>query len=65
MPLLVDYPWGELGKATVVDVGCGAGDSGIDVMKMYPDISWVFQDLNKQVLADVEKVDLQRMGRYG
>lgn len=56
MPLLVDYPWGELGPATVIDVGCGAGDSGIDVMKMYPDINWVFQDISPQVLKDVEKV---------
>ncbi|KAJ9606192.1 hypothetical protein H2200_009153 [Cladophialophora chaetospira] len=55
MPLLVDYPWGELGEATVVDVGCGAGDSGIDVMKMYPQIKWAFQDLSAQVLADVKK----------
>jgi 16S rRNA G1207 methylase RsmC len=54
--LLVDYPWHELGKITVVDVGCGAGDSGIDVMKTYPDISWVFQDISKDVLEEVKKV---------
>lgn len=51
----MDYPWAELGKATVIDVGCGPGDSGIDVMKLYPDLHWVFQDFGG-VLESVKKV---------
>jgi len=53
--LLIDYPWGKLGSVTVVDLGCGAGDSGIDVLMRYPDLKWVFQDFGP-VLEGVKKV---------
>lgn len=53
--LLTDYPWAELGSATVVDLGCGAGDSGIDVLMRFPNLKWVFQDFNP-VLDGVKKV---------
>ncbi|KAK6369519.1 hypothetical protein LTS17_009425 [Exophiala oligosperma] len=52
--LLTDYPWGDLGDATVIDVGCGAGDSGIDVMKKYPRLKWTFQDFD-HVLKTVKE----------
>ncbi|KAK4940363.1 hypothetical protein LTR10_019469 [Elasticomyces elasticus] len=52
--LLTDYPWAELGSATVVDLGCGAGDSGIDVLMRFPNLKWVFQDFNP-VLDGVKK----------
>jgi hypothetical protein len=53
--LLSDYPWGDLGNATVIDIGCGAGDSGIDVLRTYPQLNWVFQDFG-HVLKQVQKV---------
>ncbi|KAI1608899.1 S-adenosyl-L-methionine-dependent methyltransferase [Exophiala viscosa] len=52
--LLTDYPWGKLGSVTIVDLGCGAGDSGIDVLKRCPDIKWIFQDFGP-VLEGVKK----------
>ncbi|CAK7222049.1 hypothetical protein SBRCBS47491_004736 [Sporothrix bragantina] len=44
-PLLLDYPWGELGSARVIDVGCGPADSGFDILQKYPKLTWVLQDL--------------------
>ncbi|ORY03752.1 S-adenosyl-L-methionine-dependent methyltransferase [Clohesyomyces aquaticus] len=43
--LINDYPWEALGDAKVIDLGCGMGDSGIDVLKKFPRLSWVYQDL--------------------
>ena len=43
--LLGDYPGGELGDVTVVDLGAGMGDSGVDVMRRFQGIRWVYQDL--------------------
>ncbi|KEF59858.1 uncharacterized protein A1O9_04706 [Exophiala aquamarina CBS 119918] len=59
--LLTDYPWWELGEATVIDVGCGPGDSGIDVMKKYPDLGWVFQDF-EAVLENVKRAIPDELG---
>lgn len=53
--LLSDYPWAELGNSTVVDVGCGPGDSGIDVLHEYPQLNWIFQDFG-HVIEQVKKV---------
>ncbi|KAJ4290825.1 hypothetical protein N0V90_010020 [Kalmusia sp. IMI 367209] len=43
--LLEDYPWQELGKVKVIDIGAGTGDSGMDIMRKYPELTWVYQDL--------------------
>ncbi|KAH6999409.1 S-adenosyl-L-methionine-dependent methyltransferase [Ilyonectria destructans] len=43
--LLHDYPWGDLGAATVVDLGSGPGDVGLDLLRHYPQLRWTFQDL--------------------
>jgi hypothetical protein len=53
--LLNDYPWGELGDATVIDLGAGMGDSGVDVMRQYPRLRWIYQDL-PTVIGSLEKV---------
>jgi hypothetical protein len=53
--LLEDYPWGEIGEATVVDLGAGAGDSGMDVMRNHTKIKWVYQDL-EPVIEALKKV---------
>lgn len=43
--LLNDYPWSELGNATIVDLGAGTGDSGMDVMRKFGGFNWIYQDL--------------------
>ncbi|OCH89739.1 S-adenosyl-L-methionine-dependent methyltransferase [Obba rivulosa] len=43
-PLYVDYPWGDLGAATVVDVGGGVGGMSLDLAKMYPKLNFVVED---------------------
>ncbi|KUJ06319.1 S-adenosyl-L-methionine-dependent methyltransferase [Mollisia scopiformis] len=43
--LLCDYPWAELGSAKVIDLGSGTGDCGMDLMRKFPQFSWVYQDL--------------------
>ncbi|KXH47147.1 hypothetical protein CNYM01_12547 [Colletotrichum nymphaeae SA-01] len=47
--LLNDYPWHENPKARVVDVGCGPGDSGFDIMRHNPELHWTFQDLQPAI----------------
>ncbi|KPI41905.1 uncharacterized protein AB675_5495 [Cyphellophora attinorum] len=45
--LLGDYPWEELNEGSVIiDLGAGAGDSGMDVMRKFPNkhFKWVYQD---------------------
>ena len=39
-----DYPWGDLGNATVVDVGGGFGGFDIQLSHLYPDLKFVVQD---------------------
>ncbi|KAH7392868.1 S-adenosyl-L-methionine-dependent methyltransferase [Pyrenochaeta sp. MPI-SDFR-AT-0127] len=43
--LLQDFPWSERGDAHVIDVGCGPGDSGVDILRQNPGLRWTFQDL--------------------
>ncbi|KXH59668.1 hypothetical protein CSAL01_04748 [Colletotrichum salicis] len=47
--LLNDYPWHESPRARVVDVGCGPGDSGFDIMRHNPELHWTFQDLQPAI----------------
>ncbi|KAL9034022.1 MAG: hypothetical protein Q9214_007235, partial [Letrouitia sp. 1 TL-2023] len=39
-----DYPWAELGEATVVDVGGGVGGFAIQLSQLYPKLKFVIQD---------------------
>ena len=52
--LLNDYPWEDLGEATIIDLGAGAGDSGIDVMRKFQGFKWVYQDF-APVLDSLQK----------
>lgn len=49
-----DYPWGELGEATVVDVGGGLGGFDIQLSHLYPDLKFVVQDRGP-VISQAEK----------
>ncbi|KAH7155954.1 S-adenosyl-L-methionine-dependent methyltransferase [Dactylonectria macrodidyma] len=44
-PLVHSYAWSELGDSVVVDLGCGPGDSAMDILRQYPRLRWVFQDV--------------------
>ena len=55
--LLSEYPWADLGNATVVDLGAGVGDSGMDVMRRFPQLKWIYQDL-EPVIEALKKVNL-------
>ncbi|KAI1373457.1 S-adenosyl-L-methionine-dependent methyltransferase [Hypoxylon crocopeplum] len=41
---VVDYPWGELGDATVVDIGGGIGGFPLQLSELYPKLNFVVQD---------------------
>lgn len=43
-PHLLDYPWKDLGRATVVDVGGGQGGFPMQLSRLYPDLDFVVQD---------------------
>jgi hypothetical protein len=59
--LLNDYPWDELGDATVIDLGAGMGDSGMDVVRQYPRLKWVYQDLDPVIDALEQVCPFPRM----
>ncbi|KAI1486903.1 hypothetical protein F5X96DRAFT_673201 [Biscogniauxia mediterranea] len=39
-----DYPWADLGQATVVDVGGGVGGFSMQLCAVYPELHFVVQD---------------------
>ncbi|RYP31586.1 hypothetical protein DL767_005695 [Monosporascus sp. MG133] len=43
-PHVFDYPWGELGNGTVVDVGGGQGGFLLQLSRLYPNLRLVLQD---------------------
>ncbi|KAL4250249.1 Mitogen-activated protein kinase [Abortiporus biennis] len=43
-PLHSDYPWADLGNATIVDVGGGVGGMCIELSKKYPNLKYIVQD---------------------
>ncbi|KAI5925278.1 S-adenosyl-L-methionine-dependent methyltransferase [Camillea tinctor] len=43
-PLVFDYPWGGLGRATLVDVGGGIGGFSLQLSRVYPSLNFVIQD---------------------
>ncbi|KAL4250264.1 O-methyltransferase COMT-type [Abortiporus biennis] len=43
-PLYSDYPWAELGDATIVDVGGGVGGMCMDLSRDYPKLNFVIED---------------------
>ncbi|KAL8680153.1 MAG: hypothetical protein Q9186_003620 [Xanthomendoza sp. 1 TL-2023] len=44
MAHLYDFPWEDLGTATIVDVGGGLGGFDIQLSHLYPDLKFVVQD---------------------
>ncbi|RYO89405.1 hypothetical protein DL766_010432 [Monosporascus sp. MC13-8B] len=51
-----NFPWGELGNGTVVDVGGSQGFACFAVARNFPSLSFVVQDLEPVVLAAEEQV---------
>ncbi|KAL2796211.1 S-adenosyl-L-methionine-dependent methyltransferase [Aspergillus keveii] len=45
------FPWGELGEATVVDVGGGNGHVSIALAEAYPKLSFIVQDLDGAITS--------------
>ncbi|KAH9925251.1 S-adenosyl-L-methionine-dependent methyltransferase [Fomitopsis serialis] len=45
LSLIHDFPWGSLGKGTVVDVGGGIGSMSLTLAKAFPDLCFVVEDL--------------------
>ncbi|KAF4547591.1 O-methyltransferase domain-containing protein 5 [Elsinoe fawcettii] len=52
--LLHDFPWEKLDAVQVIDVGCGPGDVGLDVLKLNASLKWCFQD-KAQVLEQTKE----------
>ena len=49
--LLKHYPWGAIGKGTIVDVGGSHGSRGIAIAEKYPSLHCIVLDL-PEVVAD-------------
>ncbi|KAL2859608.1 S-adenosyl-L-methionine-dependent methyltransferase [Aspergillus pseudodeflectus] len=45
------FPWGDLGEATVVDVGGGNGHVSIALAEAYPSLSFIVQDLEGAITS--------------
>ncbi|KAI1499394.1 O-methyltransferase [Biscogniauxia marginata] len=50
-----DYPWQDLGSATVVDVGGGVGGFPMQLYSTYPELKFVVQD-QPAMIAEAEQV---------
>ena len=55
--LLNDYPWGDLGHATVVDVGGGRGAVSIALATQFPNLRCIVQDLEEPVQSGRQALD--------
>ncbi|TCD63172.1 hypothetical protein EIP91_005869 [Steccherinum ochraceum] len=54
-PLYYDYPWQNLGSATVVDVGGGVGGFSLELSKIHSNLKFVIED-RPAVLKQAETV---------
>ena len=52
-PLINNYPWNELGTATMVDVGGSHGETSIAIAQHFPLLSCIVQD-RPEVIAEKE-----------
>ncbi|OSX62842.1 hypothetical protein POSPLADRAFT_1140646 [Postia placenta MAD-698-R-SB12] len=44
VPIFADYPWGDLGKRVIVDVGGGIGGLSLQLAMRFPKLQFVVQD---------------------
>ncbi|KAI0381216.1 S-adenosyl-L-methionine-dependent methyltransferase [Hypomontagnella monticulosa] len=51
-----NFPWGDLGTGTVVDVGGSQGFASMEIARKYPSLSFVVQDL-EPVIAGIQVPD--------
>ncbi|KAI1380433.1 S-adenosyl-L-methionine-dependent methyltransferase [Hypoxylon crocopeplum] len=58
-----NFPWGEIGKGTVVDVGGFQGFTCFAIGRKYTDLSFVVQDLEPVVAAAKAKAPADMAGR--
>ncbi|KAI0190623.1 putative O-methyltransferase [Xylaria flabelliformis] len=49
------FPWGGLGKQTIVDVGGGSGHIAIFLANEFPDLNFIVQDINPRMLSEGPK----------
>ena len=49
--LLDNYPWGEIGPCTVVDVGGSVGPTSIALAKRFPGLECIVQDLPATIVG--------------
>lgn len=61
--LLNNYPWAELGKATVVDIGGGRGPVSIALAKRFPQLSLIVEDLHGPVNTGTDALDTSLSNR--
>ncbi len=58
--LLENYPWGDIGTGTIVDVGGSTGQYSIPIAQAFPNLRCVVQDL-PDVIAGVDSGALSRL----
>lgn len=46
--LVENFPWGEIGKGVVVDIGGASGHTSMAIAEAYPDLKFVVQDLHTE-----------------
>ncbi|CZR64036.1 related to sterigmatocystin 7-O-methyltransferase precursor [Phialocephala subalpina] len=46
--LVDNYPWGEIGKGTVVDIGGSNGHTSMAIAEKFPDLKFIVQDLHTE-----------------
>jgi hypothetical protein len=61
--LLEEFPWGELGECTVVDVGGSRGADGTSLARRFPNVSVVVQDRASMMEGAEEEVPPELHGR--
>lgn len=62
-PLIDNYPWADLGAATVVDIGGCHGPVSISLARTFPNLSFVVEDLAGPVAEGKEKLPSDMAGR--
>jgi hypothetical protein len=61
--LLESFPWHDLGKGSVVDIGGSHGTFSIAIAKKYPDLQFIVQDQPAVVAEGTDKLPKELQGR--